>query len=91
MLNYKKELSEKQNVYSRNIKSLNDEIILNTNQDYIPEMIPPEQTYKIFFRSRSTGQMDGIRSHTYLPRTDMKKMERNFEIFRKFFFVDSII
>jgi hypothetical protein len=50
MLKYKKELSEKQNIYSRNIQALNDEIKLNTNQEYIPEMIPPEQTYKIFFR-----------------------------------------
>jgi len=50
MLNYKKELSDKQNIYSRNIQALNEEINIYSNQEYIPEMIPPEQTYKIFFR-----------------------------------------
>ncbi|CBY21214.1 unnamed protein product [Oikopleura dioica] len=40
-----------------------------------------EDDYSPRLKQRSTGQMDGIRSHTYLPRTDMKKMERNFEIF----------
>lgn len=52
LLQYKKELNEQQNLYAKNIKKLTEEININDNSstEYIPEMIPPEQTYKIFFR-----------------------------------------
>jgi len=40
-------------LYAENIKKLTEEINVSQNltMDYIPEMIPPEQTYKIFFRN----------------------------------------
>jgi len=52
LLQYKKELNEKQNLYAENIRKLTEEINMSENSpsEYIPEMIPPEQTYKIFFR-----------------------------------------
>ena len=51
LIHYKKELNEQQNLYAENVKKLTEEINMEQSIDYIPEMIPPEQTYKIFFRN----------------------------------------
>ncbi|CAG5106757.1 Oidioi.mRNA.OKI2018_I69.chr1.g2988.t1.cds [Oikopleura dioica] len=40
-----------------------------------------EDDYSPRLKHRSTGNPDAIRSHNYLPRTDMKKLERIFDIF----------
>ena len=47
----KKELCDQQNLYANKLTNLNHEITNKSEIDYLPEMIPPEQTYKIFFRN----------------------------------------
>jgi len=49
----KNEIKEQKYFYSENMKKMIDQLDISRNEkiDYIPEMIPPEQTYKIFFRN----------------------------------------
>ena len=67
LIYYQNEIEEKEKEYNERLKITNNE----SNKDYTPEMIPPEQTFKIFLHFVKHLPYEDILYKKYITKSDI--------------------
>ena len=71
----KKNLEEKNNIESNIITTNNSNNILNNSNLFLPEMIPPEQTYKIFIHCIKHFKYEEENYKKYIEEEDLQNLK----------------
>jgi hypothetical protein len=75
LLHYQKEKEEKENEFNEKLTKLKNENE-NIRIDYTPEMIPPEETFKIFLHFIKHLQYEGGMYKKYISKGDIKNIKQ---------------
>jgi hypothetical protein len=76
LINYQKEKDEREKEYTEKISKIRKENECAKQIDYTPEMIPPDQTFKIFLHFIKHLQYEDVMYRKYITKNDIKSVKQ---------------